>query len=204
MPTDAVKYAMVTFIEDNYFQYAQSEYLLFERDKGGESLLIVNVQNDSICVTNYDKKKRCAFINLDKKYGMGKCIDHFIIVYKNEQWQLHMFEMKTTVGSKTWEGIKQKFRSSYLNICALCTFLGINIDETFAYTTYDKVKFDDIKSTADLSTMKVPLGSKPPKKAIEEWDDGSVTVNLGYNKTFNHYKIEMEKVGGHLESNITI
>jgi hypothetical protein len=204
MPTDTIKYAIDNFIEEKYVLYKQSEYELFENDEGGESLLIVNVEEESICVTNYDKKKKCSFIREDKKYGMKKCVDHFIIINKNGLWQLHMFEMKTTVGTQTWNNIKLKFRSSYLNICALCVFLGITIDETFAYTTYSKEKFDDIKNTANPSTMKAPLGFKPPQKAIDEWNEGKVTLNFGYSKTFDHIKIKMEKVDERLKSSLKI
>ena len=72
------------------------------------------------------------------------------------------------------------------------------------YTTYEIVKFDDMKSTTDLSTIKLLLGQKPPKKAIEEWEEGSVTVDLGYHKTFSHFKIKMEKVDNCLKNSINI
>ena len=62
MPTDTIKYAIDNFIEEKYVLYKQSEYELFENDEGGESLLLVNVEEESICVTNYDKKRNAHLL----------------------------------------------------------------------------------------------------------------------------------------------
>ena len=73
----------------------------------GKSSLIVNVGDfDNICVSNYDKKKRCEFFT--DKWGMKKCIDHFILRYCSNAWELHMIEIKRTVDSNNWLKIKNQ------------------------------------------------------------------------------------------------
>ena len=141
MLEDKVTLAINNFIKPCYVNKISSYYDLIEKGNKqgqGKSLLKCNVgTDDNICVSNYDDKDRCEFFT--SKWGLRKCIDHFILKKQNNNWELHMIEMKTTVNRDNWEGIKEKFRASYWNILILTQFLGISFDieNVFLYTTYE-------------------------------------------------------------------
>lgn len=202
------EYAKENFIEDNYFVDKSDVYILEEFKENGKSRLTVNIGSaNNICVKNYDNKNRCCFLRKEKKYGMCKCIDHFIIICQNDKWNLYMFEMKTSIGSKSWMDIKEKYRASYLNILALCIFLNIHIDAVYACTTFNKTKFYSAESNPDISSLKIPLGYSPSelKTSEEEWNADTVKINLGYKTiSFIHKKIQMKKDDDYLNGEFNI
>lgn len=122
---DRINYALKNFLNDNFhYDSDSSTYELLELADEGKSRLTVHVGTEkNICVKNYDKFPKWGIINNSKKLHLSKCVDHFI--FKQNQlgiWELHIFEMKTSVGFKTWSDIKYKLRSSYLSIKAIAVY----------------------------------------------------------------------------------
>ena len=120
---DRISYALNNFLNHNTFPYDSnsSTYELLETAEEGKSRLFVHVgTTENICIKNYDDPKKFpkwGILNNSKKLHLSKCVDHFI--FKRNQldiWELHIFEMKTSVGFETWSDIKYKLRSSYLSI----------------------------------------------------------------------------------------
>ena len=182
MLEDRVQYALNKLIIPNYFVETKSGYELIEEDKNGRSLLKLQVgTEDNLCVQNYDsqKIKKCTFLREDKDLYMQKCIDHFILRKKQNEWELHMVEMKTTIGFWTWFNIKYKMRASYLNIKALAVFLGISLkdENIFAYTTYEKESFD--VSKMDSPIVALPrIGGRAVNSKKEEWDADCINIPI--------------------------
>ena len=151
---------MNNFLSAGYVAKMSSFYELIEKgnkEGQGKSLLRLSVGNcDNICVPNYDKKGRCEFF-IDK-WGMKKCIDHFILIYRLNTWELHMIEMKTKVRRDDWEVIKEKFRASYWNIKILTQFLGISFDleRVSLYTTYENEDMSIKQSSNPIGTEILP------------------------------------------------
>lgn len=200
-----IQFAMDNFILENYFLPMNNTYDLKETAESGKSLLVLQIKDDNICVEEYDIKKRCGFLKSDKKFGMQKCIDHFILVKRNHGWDLCMIEMKSGVGSGEWNAIKAKVRSSLHNIKALCLFLGITIDKVYTYTTYERESFQTPKNTTDIKTFIPLLGEKASNFKDDEWDKGVIKINIDEIITLPHKAIKMVRnANGVLEGSLTI
>ena len=189
------------FLSDKYVEKMSYNYTLFEKGNNegqGRSLLRLNVGSfDNICVLNYDKKDKCEF--LVKKWGMRKCVDHLILRYHLDAWELHMIEMKSKVRRDNWEAIKEKFRASYWNIQIFTKFLGISFDleKVFLYTTYEREDMS-IKKSSNPRGNNLMLGEYIPD-AEKEWNGEILTSIrlLPYDNSkealvkFQHTKIPM-------------
>ena len=182
-------YAIEHFIEKDYFEARKNQYVLKESAKNGASALVLDVDGYNLCVADFDHKKKCEFVNENSKNGMKKGVDHLLLRKKDNAWELHLIEMKTTVGRQTLKEIKQKFRASCLSAKALAAFLDISIEKIFLYTTFENEAFAD---ETNPSLIKVAVG----EKAIDlnkEWKSGNVKLNFGEWVTFPHSKIAMKR-----------
>ena len=206
-----IDYAINNFINNEFFLDKSNKYILKEKSKQGESILIVNVENDNICVEEYDNdnvRGKCNFLKQDRHQGLKKCIDHFLLSKNGENWALHMIEMKTSVGNGTWHDIKHKNRASYFNIMSLCLVLGIKVDKIYSYTTYETEKFQPINQTSDIKAHVPMLGKKLIDFKKDEWDKGKITIELddmNLEMIFPHRAIKMIRNSkGELEGELTI
>ena len=178
---DRINYALKNFLSDTFrYDSNSSAYELLETDKFGKSRLIVDVgTSENICVKNYDDLPKWRIVNNSKRLYMNKCVDHFI--FKQNLlgiWELHIFEMKTSIGLKTWSDIKYKLRSSCLSIKAVAVYLGITIkDENITtYTTYENDEKMVISNMTDPKVTLPRVGSKAIDAKKDEWDAGFINV----------------------------
>lgn len=195
MYEERIQYAIDNFVLEDYFLKMNSDYILKETEDSGKSELKITVEGTNICVENYDKKKRCNFFRSSGIQGLHKCIDHFILRIKNNKWELHMIEMKSSVGHATWRAIKQKVRASYLNIHALVKTLGLELDdaEIYVYTTYENDCFCD--ASPDPKTLIPLLGKKAIDNKKDEWDAGKIGIKFAESirLEFSHSGIKMNR-----------
>lgn len=221
---DRISYALNNFLNHNKFPYDSnsSTYELLETAEEGKSRLFVHVgTTENICIKNYDDPKKFpkwGILNNSKKLHLSKCVDHFI--FKRNQlgiWELHIFEMKTSVGFETWNYVKYKLRASYLSIKAIAVYLGITIrdDNITAYTTYEN---DEKMTIANMNDPKVILprvGGKAIDVKKDEWDAGFINVPIIVSENnpydfctairIRHSKILMSHAtDGFLESDISL
>ena len=189
-----INYALKNFLSDTFrYDSNLSTYELLEIDKLGKSRLIVDVGNsENICVRSYDDFPKWRIINNSKKLHMNKCVDHFM--FKQNPlgiWELHIFEMKTSVGFKTWNNIKYKLRASYLSIKAIALYLGIIIrDENITvYTTYENDEKMAISNMTDPKVALPHIGGKAIDVKKDEWDAGfiNVPVIVSENNPYDFY-----------------
>lgn len=220
MIEERVNYALKNFFNLEKFKYIAGEtsYSILEKSKKGKTKLIVNVGTaDSICFNTYDNFPKWEILIGKNQIGMKKCIDHFILK-KNYLgiWELHMFEMKTSVGFKTWEDIQYKLRSSYFSIKAVAIYLGISIpDENITvYTTYERDCFE-ISNMNDPKIIIPPLGGRAIVVKKYQWDKGFIHVPIIVSESnpshflkfvkLRHKKIKMTRADdGFLENEISL
>lgn len=201
-----VKFALDQFIEANYFLNMKNQYHLKEEKDSGKSDLILNISNDNLCIYNFDDKRKCSFLRLEKKYGMQKSVDHVLFEKVTEGWRLHLIEMKSSVGYSTWqEKIKPKVRTSYFTALAIADFLGIQFCEIIAYTTYENDKFQIAQGTNPRALMP-QLGSVARDPFNDEWEKDRIILNIGEDLILAHKKILMTRnvATGVLEGTLTI
>lgn len=221
---DRVSYALNNFLNHNTFPYDSnsSTYELLETAEEGKSRLFVYVDTtENICIKNYDDPKKFSkwgIINNSKKFHLSKCVDHFI--FKRNQlgiWELHMFEMKTSIGFDTWGEIKYKLRSSYLSIKAIAVYLGITLnDENITvYTTYENDEKMRVENTTNPKAMLPRVGDKAIDAKKDEWDVGFINIPVIVSESnpydfytairLSHRKILMYRAeDGFLENTISL
>ena len=157
MYTERVQYAIDNFIMDDYFLEMQNNYHLKEEKDSGKSDLDVTIKNDNLCIYNFDDKKKCNFLRPEKTTGMQKSVDHILFEKIDDGWRLHLIEMKSGVGYKTWlESIKPKVRTSYLTSLAIADFLGIG-------TVYHANK-RYIQPLVEQGRLKLSIPDKPSSR----------------------------------------
>lgn len=188
-----IQYGLDYFILKDYFLAMEHEYYLKEGKESGKSELIVHIANENLCIDDFDKKRKCNFLREEKIYGMQKSVDHMIFSKEENDWKLHMIEMKSSVGGETWKNIKQKMRTSYLTACAIGTFLGIHFSDICAYTTYEQEKFNSMTDTTNPKIYVPLLGERAIDFKKEEWDKGIIKIQTGDNLIFKHREIKMKR-----------
>lgn len=189
MYNQRIQYALQNFIEDKYFLPMDYTYHLKEERDSGKSDLNVKIKNPNLCIFDFDNKKKCNFLRTDKKIGMQKSVDHILFENDSDIWRLHLIEMKSSVGYKTWaESIKPKVRTSYLTALAIADFLGIQIKDVVAYTTYEMEQFSTSQNLENPKA-KVPLLGMVARNALEdEWNKDCMYLKLGAEKRIQHKK----------------
>ena len=189
-----VQYALDHFIEENYFLPMENSYNLKEEKEVGKSRLKVTVANDNLCIFNFDDKHKCNFLKRDKSIGLQKSVDHVLFEQRSENWRLHLIEMKSSVGFKTWNWeIKPKVRTGYLNSLAIAEFLGIKITDVIAYTTYENERFNAEENKANPRAMMPQLGMAARNPVKDEWEKDQMFLELGEEIMIPHKRIKMRK-----------
>lgn len=202
-----VQYAIDNFIINQYFLPMNKQYHLREEKDSGKSDLSVTIRNENLCIYDFDNKKKCGFLKPDKKFGMQKSVDHILFEKWSTEWRLHLIEMKSGVGCKTWrESIKPKVRTSYFTALAIAEFLGIKISDVIAYTTYEEERFGDIENGTNPKAMLPSLGMPARNPVADEWEKNQMFLNVGEEMKIPHKKIQMVKNGatGVLEGSLVI
>lgn len=202
-----VRFALDHFIVENYFLEMSHSYHLKEEKDTGKSDLILEIANENLCIYDFDNKGKCQFVRTDKKSGMQKSVDHMIFEKCRKGWKLHLIEMKSSVGYKTWlESIKPKVRTSYFTALAIADFLGIRIQEAIAYTTYENDKFDDASNLTNPRTLVPLLGLAAWDANKDEWKKDRIILNVDGEFAIVHRRIQMKRNSdtGILEGKLTI
>lgn len=217
MIEERVRFALDKFLIPDYFATPDIAYELIEHAHHGKSILKLNVGTlDNLCKQNYDTRPpRFSFIRTDDPYGIDKCVDHFVLRKCSDCWELHMFEMKTTLGSWTWDGVRRQMRASYLKIRALAVFLGIELLDSniFTYTTYENVDFS-IRQTTNPRAFLPSLGGRALDIENTEWLANCIYLPITVSDETNepqtfvklsHHGIQMHRTkDGYLEGEFTL
>lgn len=188
---DKREFVIDELMKDSFIEYFSDEVVLEEMEESGKTLLKVLAANDTLLVIrNVDKKgTELKFMKADSKYSMFKRVDHIIFrKNQNNQWILHLIEMKSSVNSEKWVDIKGKFRASYLLAQGIAGMLEIPIYKTVLYTTYENVSFGN--SITMPSARRVGTGRRPFKL---EWQNGRVGLNFGTILDLKHEAVKVER-----------
>lgn len=176
----------------DFISQASNCIILEELEETGRSELQVHlISKESLCIKNVDKKHtEIYFFNKEKGKSLFKRVDHIIYEHLSQNnWKLHLIEMKSSVGFEKWIEIKGKFRASYLLAQGIASMLEMNIAKTCLYTTYERVDLKQPSST--MPTGRRPLVGVPQIKPVEEWSGGKCGLNFGVRMAFQHTPVQM-------------
>ena len=194
-----VQYGIDHFLKADklHLQPESNAYVLKEEDTG-YSELQVTVLSPNLCMINFDKINRWGVIDEKKSDGMGKGVDHVILMMDaEEKWKAYLIEMKTGMGEGTFADEKKKVRADYFKVKALCLYLGIDLsDENIrVYVTYEEKKAGITPNkTADPATLRTAVGEKYESIMQSEWNQGIITIETAEKLTFPLHTIKMNKV----------
>lgn len=187
------EYIINELMNEGFIENENSCICLEETIESGKSQLILQLlSNSNLSIKNVDNKKtELNFFKSGSKLGLSKRVDHIVFEkLQNDEWKLHLIEMKSTVGYGTWIDVKGKFRASYLVAQAIAAMLEMTIVKTYMYTTYEKVdlKLSDTKPSA----RRVHTGEKMIRPE-EEWNGTEFRLNYGEKVKFEHIPIPMKR-----------
>ncbi|RKQ22479.1 MULTISPECIES: hypothetical protein [Clostridia] len=187
------KYIIDNLFVDNFIEFESRIIYLEEKEDSGKSLLEIQLNKDgNLSIKNVDMKNtRMYYFKSDKVFSMNKRVDHIIFEYVSENdWKLHLIEMKSSVGRKKWNEIKGKFRASYLLAQGIAAMLELNIVSTHMYTSYEKVQLEVSDTLPSERRMRIGEHYVKPE---EEWEGDKFALNFGERLTFEHIPIQMTR-----------
>ena len=178
---------------DDFIEHETNIIYLEEKDDTGKSELSFCISSkDNLVIKNVDSKNtQLLFFQDGSTKSMFKRVDHIIFenVAEND-WKLHIVEMKSHVLVKRWREVKGKFRASYLLAQGIAAMLEMNLTEICMYTTYEKVDLE-LPDTMP-SGRRLPLGEAIIKDK-DEWDGRKVYLNFNTRLCFSHTPILMQR-----------
>lgn len=187
------KYIIDNLFVDNFIEFESRIIYLEEKEDSGKSLLEIQLNKDgNLSIKNVDMKNtHMYYFKSDKVFSMNKRVDHIIFEYVSENdWKLHLIEMKSSVGRKKWNEIKGKFRASYLLAQGIAAMLELNIVSTHMYTSYEKVQLEVSDTLPSERRMRIGEHYVKPE---EEWEGDKFALNFGERLTFEHIPIQMTR-----------
>ena len=176
-------------MEENFIESETDQIYLEEKEDSGKSILRWKLlSNQNFSIRNVDKKNTIIHF-FDEKKGMYKRVDHIVFEnLGNNDWKIHLIEMKSSVKYNKWIEVKAKFRASYLLVQAIAAILSMNIKEVRMYTTYEKCNLD-IPETMPTA-RRLFLGQKNVDP-LDEWQGTDFGLNFGERIEFMHTPIQM-------------
>ena len=182
-------YIISELMEENFIESETDQIYLEEKEDSGKSILRWKLlSNQNFSIRNLDKKNTIIHF-FDEKKGMYKRVDHIVFEnLGNNDWKIHLIEMKSSVKYNKWIEVKAKFRASYLLVQAIAAILSMNIKEVRMYTTYEKCNLD-IPETMPTA-RRLFLGQKNVDP-LDEWQGTDFGLNFGERIEFMHTPIQM-------------
>lgn len=183
----------------DFIECEQNIIRLEETEDSGKSILEFRLKSgDNLSIKNVDfKNTQMCFFEKSKMKSMFKRVDHIIFEHlADNDWKLHLIEMKSSVGNEKWIEVKGKFRASYLFAQGIAAMLEMCIVDTCMYTTYENVHLS-LPNTMPTA-RRLRLGEKQVKPQ-DEWDGSDFGLNFGVRIKFMHKPIPMKRTGETLE-----
>lgn len=185
------RYVIENLLLDDFIESESEVIQLEEKEESGKSLLEIHLkEKENLSIKNIDMKNtQMCYFKRDKNLSMYKRVDHIIFEHvSDDDWKLHLIEMKSSVGRSKWIEIKGKFRASYLWAQGIAAMLDINIVSTHMYTSYEKVQ---LTVSGTLPTERRLLVGEHYVKMEEEWNGSKFALDFGTKIYFEHTPIQM-------------
>ena len=202
---DRLEFIINNLFKENFMVKIQDKVCLEETETAGKTVLNVKIASvDNYCIEHADDNSmtQIAFFRPEKKFSMNKRVDHIIFEKKNDDnWNIHLIEMKTTVGEQTWRDEKGKFRASLLLSEAIASMLGMRVKETKMYTTYEKV---DLGHDIHSPTSRRGRTGEKMVRPEDEWNGNDFAIDLGERIKFQHIPIKVNRMDDVLYGDVNI
>ncbi|MDE6245888.1 MAG: hypothetical protein K2M50_09585 [Treponemataceae bacterium] len=179
----------IVFLNKELVKQIHSSYRLEEQDEKGKTSIELTLENDMFIAFEKMETHKISYLK-------NQCAaDYILLQLKEDNWYVHIFELKRTVKDKSWKHIKKQFSGSLQNIIALAGFLNIQIvfEKVFLYTAY---RNDTINNTSDPVKQRFENMLASSGKAIDsnntDWNNKTIFLDFESNTSFVHKKIPLD------------
>lgn len=169
-----------------FVEISDKEFHLLEAGTGKADLQLI-LNSPSVLFKFLEKKGLPYFKN-------KKCADYVLFENINDEWFVHIFELKRTVASDRWQYIKLQFSGALQNAYALAGVLGIKIDldKVKAYTVYRNDKLNDASNPAKLRYGISTKGDSTGSLEQKEWNSDTVEIDFTEKVILEHCKVQLD------------
>ncbi len=169
-----------------FVEISDKEFHLLEAGTGKADLQLI-LNSPSVLFKFLEKKGLPYFKN-------KKCADYVLFENINDEWFVHIFELKRTVASDRWQYIKLQFSGALQNAYALAGVLGIKIDldKVKAYTVYRNDKLNDASNPAKLRYGINTKGDSTGSLEQKEWNSDTVEIDFTEKVILEHCKVQLD------------
>ncbi len=177
---------------DEHLVFMDDHQLLLEEKKAdGAAKLLLQLQNPCILFSKLEDKKLRYFKN-------QKCADYILYECKEDSWEMHIFELKRSIGVASWEQIKEQAKGAMQNGLAIAGFLGIevNLKRTHLYSVYRNDKINDYANPGKLRYQMNKRGSAEYSRERCDWNARKVRLDFLGEREFVHHKVALNPEDG--------
>lgn len=122
------------------------------------------------------------------------CADYLLFENRNDEWFIHIFELKRTVSTEKWNHIKSQFAGALQNAYALAGVFGkeIDLDKTKTYTVYRNDKVNDVSNPIKTRCNIHEKQRDERIYAQKEWNSDVVEIDFTEKIILEHYKVQLD------------
>ena len=134
---------MEACIEEKLKLFAPDKYCLVnagdsvrlnEKSKDGKASIECTCQEETLV---FPTPERNVLPYLDETIkGARACADKFLFTANEDGWDLHVIELKKTIGTDTFAKSKNQFRMGIYNGRALAGFMGMKLKEIHLHSAF--------------------------------------------------------------------
>ena len=192
---------MEACIEEKLKLFAPDKYCLVnagdsvrlnEKSKDGKASIECTCQGETLV---FPTPERNVLPYLDETIkGARACADKFLFTANEDGWDLHVIELKKTIGTDTFAKSKNQFRMGIYNGRALAGFMGMKLKEIHLHSAFRSDRIHSI-SPGNLGAMRAQ-NNWEIQKIIEEWNADQCTLSVDLEeRTYTLGKIKLDELG---------
>ena len=192
---------MQAYIEEKLKLFAPDKYRvvnagdsvqLNEKSKDGKASINCTCQEETLV---FPTPERNVLPYLDETIkGARACADKFLSTANEDGWDLHVIELKKTIGTDTFAKSKNQFRMGIYNGRALAGFMGMRLKEIHLHSAFRSDRIRSI-SPGNLAAMRAQ-NNWEIQKIIEEWNANQCTLSVDLEeRIYTLGKIKLDELG---------
>ena len=192
---------MEACIEEKLKLFAPDKYCLVnagdsvrlnEKSKDGKASIECTCQEETLV---FPTPERNVLPYLDETIkGARACADKFLFTANEDGWDLHVIELKKTIGTDTFAKSKNQFRMGIYNGRALAGFMGMKLKEIHLHSAFRSDRIHSI-SPGNLAAKRAQ-NNWEIQKIIEEWNADQCTLSVDLEeRTYTLGKIKLDELG---------
>lgn len=122
------------------------------------------------------------------------CADYLLFENRNDEWFIHIFELKRTVSMEKWNHIKSQFAGALQNAYALAGVLGIEVDldKTKIYIVYRNDKVNDVSNPIKTRCNIHEKQRDERTHAQKEWNSDAAEIDFTEKVILEHHKVQLD------------